>query len=178
MLTSTDFTGLFNERFFRNFLPKPALDDIRLGVGTPDFKLTDITNNRTLKLSDFKGKQPVVIAFTRIFTEKQYCPFCYPHIKDLNEKYEQFKNRGIEVLLITSTDKKQSQIVVKDLDLKMPLLSDPSCYVFRTYQVGQALGAPLPAQFVLNQEGKLIYRHLFSFLDHNASVETLLEQFN
>lgn len=178
MLTSTDFSGLLNERFFRNLLPIPALDQLRIGVGTPDFKLSDITNNTVVKLSDFKGKQPVLLAFTRIFTEKQYCPFCFPHIKALNENYEQFKNRGIEVLLVTSTDKKQSQIVVRDLGLKMPLLSDPSCHTFRTYQVGQALGAPLPGQFVLDKDGKLLYRHLFSFLDHNASVKTLLGQFN
>lgn len=177
MLTSTDFSGLFNERFFRNLLPIPALDELKIGGGTPDFKLTDVTNNRVIKLSEYRSKQPVLLAFTRIFTEKQYCPFCYPHIKALNENYEQFTNRGIEVLLVTSTDKKQSQIVVKDLGLKMPLLSDPSCYTFRTYKVGQALGAPLPAQFVLDVNGTLLYRHLFSFLDHNASVETLLEKF-
>lgn len=178
MLTSTDFTGLFNERFFHNFLPIPALDHLRLGIGTPDFKLSDITNNRVVKLSDYRGKQPVLLAFTRIFTEKQYCPFCYPHIKALNENYEQFKNQGIEVLLITSTDKKQSQIVVQDLGLKMPLLTDSSCHTFRNYKTGQALGAPLPAQFVLDQDGKLLYRHLFSFFDHNAKLGTLLEQFN
>jgi peroxiredoxin len=80
--------------------------------------------------------------------------------------------------MITSTDERQSQVVVKDLKLKIPLLSDPTCRVFRTYQTGQALGAPLPAQFVLDKDGRLRYRHLFSFLDHNASIETLLEQFN
>ncbi|BAY25841.1 alkyl hydroperoxide reductase/ thiol specific antioxidant/ Mal allergen [Calothrix sp. NIES-2100] len=178
MLTSTDFSGLLNERFFRNFLPIPALNQLRLEVGTPDFQLPDITNGSLVKLSDYRGKKPVLLAFTRIFTEKQYCPFCYPHIKSLNENYEQFKERGIEVLMITSTDERQSQIVVKDLGLKMPLLSDPSCRVFRKYRVGQALGAPLPAQFVLDKTGKLRYFHLFSFLDHNASVETLLEQFD
>jgi peroxiredoxin len=178
MLTSTDFSGLLNERFFRNFLPIPAINELRLGVGTPDFQLPNITHGNVVKLSDYKGQQPVLLAFTRIFTEKQYCPFCFPHIKALNENYAEFQNRGIEVFMITSTDAKQSQIVVKDLGLKMPLLSDPSCRVFRTYKVGQALGAPLPAQFVLDKEGKLVYRHLFSFLDHNASVETLLTHFN
>ncbi|MBD2449881.1 redoxin domain-containing protein [Nostoc sp. FACHB-152] len=178
MLTSKNFSGLFNERFFRNFLPIPATSYYRLEIGTPDFQLPDITNGTLVKLSDYRGKQPVLLAFTRIFTEKQYCPFCFPHIKALNENYEQFSNRGIEVLMITSTDEKQSQVVVQDLGLKMPLLSDPSCQVFRRYKVGQALGAPLPAQFVLDKDGKLLYRHLFSFLDHNASVETLLEQFN
>ncbi|AFZ31176.1 alkyl hydroperoxide reductase/ Thiol specific antioxidant/ Mal allergen [Gloeocapsa sp. PCC 7428] len=177
MLTSTDFSGLLNERFFRNLLPIPAEDAISLGKTTPNFTLPDITNGRLVKLSDYQGKQPVLLAFTRIFTEKQYCPFCYPHIIDLNENYDRFTSRGIEVLMITSTDERQSQIVIKDLGLKLPLLSDPSCSTFRNYKVGQALGAPLPAQFVLDAQGKLQYRHLFSFFSHNASIETLLAQF-
>ncbi|MEB3218674.1 MAG: redoxin domain-containing protein [Nostocales cyanobacterium 94392] len=174
MLTSTDFSGLFNERFLQNFFPIPATNNLQLGQLTPQFQLPDITSGSLIKLSDYRDKQPVILALTRIFTEKQYCPFCFPHIKALNENYEQFKQGGVELLMITSTDEHQSQIVVKDLNLKMPLLSDPSCQVFRNYQVGQALGAPLPAQFILNKQGKLIYKHLFSFLDHNASIETLL----
>ncbi len=175
VLTSSDFSGLFNERFFRNFIPIPASNSLTWGETTPGFALPDITNGKLVRLSNYKGKQPVILAFTRIFTEKQYCPFCYPHIKALNENYEQFTTRGVEVLMITSTDERQSQIVINDLKLKIPLLSDPSCETFRAYGVGQALGAPLPAQFVLDQQGKLRYKHLFSFLSHNATVETLLE---
>ena len=178
MLTSTDFSGLFNQRFYRNFFPIPAASRLQLGNLTPEFQLPDITNNTVVRLSAYKSKQPVLLAFTRIFTEKQYCPFCYPHIKALKDNYKQFQDRGIEVLLISSTDERQSQIVVKDLGLQMPFLSDPSCRVFRLYEVGQALGAPLPAQFVLDKERKLRYKHLFSFFDHNASVETLLQQFD
>jgi peroxiredoxin len=175
MLTSSDFRGLLNERFFRNFLPIPATNSLTLGEVTPAFQMPDITNGRMVSLLDYRGKQPVVLAFTRIFTEKQYCPLCFPHIKALNENYERFTKQGIEVLMITSTDERQSQTVIKDLSLRMPLLSDPSCRVFRAYNVGQALGAPLPAQFVLDRQGKLTYKHLFSFLSNNASVETLLK---
>ncbi len=81
----------------------------------------------------------------------------------------------MELLLITSTDEEQSKIIVNDLGLKMPLLSNPSCSVFHRYGTGQSLGAPLPAQFVLDKEGKLKFAHLFSFLDHNAGVDRLLE---
>lgn len=129
-----------------------------------------------VRLSDFWGQKPVVIAFTRIFTEKQYCPFCFPHIKALNDRYQEFVGRGALLLLITSTDDRQSKIIAQDLGLAMPLLSDPSCQVFRAYETGQALGAPLPAQFVLDQQGRVRYKHLFSFLDHNASVDTLLSK--
>ncbi len=175
MLTSNDFTGLLSDRFFRNFFPVPASNELLYGRVTPDFVLPNLTHGSTLQLSSYRGQQPVVLAFTRIFTEKQYCPFCFPHIKTLNDHYSAFRDRGIEVLMITSTDERQSAIVVQDLGLQMPLLSDPSCQVFRAYQTGQALGAPLPAQFVLDRQGQLRFKHLFSFLDHNASPERLLE---
>lgn len=175
MLTSTDFSGLLSDRFFKNFFPIPASNDLSYGLLTPDFVLPNVATNSPIQLSRFRGQQPVILAFTRIFTEKQYCPFCFPHIKALNEQYEEFRDRGIALLMITSTDDRQSKVVVEDLGLKMPLLSDPSCQVFRTYQTGQALGAPLPAQFVLDRQGRLRYKHLFSFLDHNASPETLLQ---
>ncbi len=175
MLTSTDFGGLLNQRFFQNLLPIPASNSVNLGQTTPDFELPDINNGKLVRLSNYRGDKPVVLAFTRIFTEKQYCPFCFPHIKALNQNWEKFADRNIELLMVTSTDDRQSQIVVRDLGLKMPLLSDPSCQVFRAYQVGQALGAPLPAQFVLDADGKLLFKHLFSFIDHNASVESLLK---
>jgi peroxiredoxin len=183
MLTSTDFRGLLNPRFFKNLMPVPATNLFKPGTLAPPFQLPDVKTGRKVRLSDYTGKitsetdawnRPVVIAFTRIFTEKQYCPLCFPHIMALNKAYEQFQQRGAEVLMITSTDLRQSQIVVQDLGLKMPLLSDSSCRVFRAYQLGQALGAPLPGQFVLDATGKIIYRHLFSFLEPNASVETLL----
>lgn len=182
MLTSTDFSGLLTERFFKNFLPIPATSPLVMGAKTPDFALTDVNGDRPVRLSDYVGdpaaagawNRPIVLAFTRIFTEKQYCPLCFPHIKAMNAAYEDFQQRGVEVLMITSTDAQQSKTVVRDLGLKMPLLSDPSCRTFQAYQVGQALGAPLPAQFVLDAEGKLQFRHLFSFLEPNASVERLL----
>jgi peroxiredoxin len=183
MLTSSDFSGLFNKRFFNNFLPIPATNHFNIGTLAPPFQLLNVTTGQQVRLADYAGNRredlevlnrPVVLAFIRIFTEKQYCPFCFPHIKAMNEAYEQFQNRGAEVLLITSTDERQSKVVIRDLHLKMPLLSDPTCRVFRSYQVGQALGAPLPAQFILDQAGKIRFRHLFSFFEPNASIEKLL----
>jgi peroxiredoxin len=174
-MLNTDFSGLLSDRFFKNFLPIPASNDLNYGMLTPDFVLPDVTHGQEIQLSSFRQKKPVVLVFTRIFTENQYCPFCFPHIQALNERYQEFCDRNIELLLITSTDLRQSKIVTQDLGLKMPLLSNPDCRFFRAYQTGQALGAPLPAQFVLDLQGRLHYKHLFSFLDHNASADILLQ---
>ena len=175
MLTFTDFSFFVKKRFWENFFPIPAISTLELGLTPLDFELPDITNDTTVRLSDYRDKQPVILAFTRIFTEKLYCPLCYPHIKELNENYERLTGTGAQLLMITSTDPQQTQQVVQDLGLKMPLLSDPSCKIFQAYEVGQALGAPLPAQFILDREGKLRYTHLFSFLSPNAGSDKLLE---
>lgn len=173
-LTSMDFRGLVNLRFFKNFVPLPATPKFTVNQRMPDFQLPVVGQRAAIQLSDYRGLKPVVVAFTRIFTEKQYCPFCYPHILALNETYAQFTALGAEVLLVTSTNMGQSKQVQQDLMLEMPLLVDPGCKVFRAYGTGQALGAPLSAQFVVDREGQLRFQHLFSFVHHNASPERLM----
>ena len=171
-LTSSNLHGPINRRFFENFLPLPAHCRFQIGEILPDFKLTD-TDRRVHQLSDYRG-QPVVLIFTRIFTKKQYCPSCYPHVLAVNKAYKQFDGLGVVALVVTSTDAIQSQIVQRDLSLTLPLLIDSDCTVFRRYGTGQALGAPLPAQFVLDAQGRLRFQHLFSFAHTNATPERLL----
>lgn len=143
-----------------------------MGEILPDFTLTD-TDRQVHQLSHYRGK-PVVVIFTRIFPEKQYCPFCYPHILSVNKAYSQFVGLGVAALMVTSTDALQSQRVRQDLSLELPLLVDSDCEVFRRYGTGHALGAPLPAQFVLDAQGRLCFQHLFSFAHTNATPERLL----
>jgi peroxiredoxin len=169
------FTSLINRRFWRNLVPIPAENELELGSIAPEVQIHDVRNDRQVKLSDYRHDRPVILYFTRIFTERQYCPFCYPHLIEINDRYQEFIDRGIEVLMVSSTDTHQSKIVVSDLGLQLPFLSDSSCARFRRYHVGQALGAPLPAQFIINREGKIIFKHLFSFLHYNAEIDTLLE---
>ncbi len=172
--------GLFSRRSIQNWLPIPATNPLPIGTVVPlidplNFELHHVATRQRIRLTDYLGQSDwLLLAFTRIFSAKQYCPLCYPHILELNATYEQLQDRGIEVLMITSTELPQSEIVLQDLGLKMPLLSDPSRASFRDYQVGQALGAPLPAQFLLDATGRLIFKHLFSFIEPNASLDRVL----
>ena len=165
---------LLSERFWRNFLPLPAVNRFKLGDRAPDFTLTDVSTRQPYRLSQHWGERPIVLAFTRIFTERHYCPICFPHLVALNEATEKFQAAGAQLLLVTSTDLNQSQIVGTDLNLQAPLLCDPSCKAFRLYGTGQALGAPLSAQFVLDKYGRIRFWHRFSFLAPNAEPRQLL----
>ncbi|MGK7934257.1 MAG: peroxiredoxin family protein [Xenococcaceae cyanobacterium] len=172
----TGNTGLFNRRFAANFIPLPPFQVPTVGSIAPDFSLPIVGGGDDVKLSDYQGKQPVVLAFTRIFTEKLFCPYCYPHIQDLKKRYQEFKDKGVELLMISSTDPVQSQQIVDQLSLPYPFLYDPDCSIFRRYGVGQALGAPLPAQFIVDREGRITFRHLFSFTDGNAETDNILRE--
>ncbi|NER81005.1 MAG: redoxin domain-containing protein [Leptolyngbya sp. SIO1D8] len=171
---STPRSKLLSERFWRNFLPLPAINRFQLGDRAPDFTLTEVGTRQPYRLSQHWGERPTVLTFTRIFTERHYCPICFPHLVALNEATEKFQTAGAQLLLITSTDLTQSQVVRSDLMLQAPLLSDPSCQVFRRYGTGQALGAPLSAQFVLDKYGRIRFWHRFSFLVPNAEPRQLL----
>ncbi|MGC1309221.1 MAG: peroxiredoxin family protein [Phormidesmis sp.] len=171
-IVSNDFKGLVSRRFLQNFLPVPARCRFQLGQRLPDFTLLE-ADGTPHQLSNYRGR-PVAIAFTRIFTSQQYCPLCYPHILALIEAHRQFVGLGATLLLVTSTTPAQSKQIQQDLSLPMPLLVDSECNVFQRYGTGQALGAPLPAQFVIDTEGRLRFQHLFSFAHTNATPERLL----
>ncbi|MEM8676373.1 MAG: peroxiredoxin family protein [Cyanobacteria bacterium P01_G01_bin.67] len=172
----TGNTGLFNRRFASNFMPLPPLQVPAVGAIAPDFTLPIIGGGHDVQSGNYRGKKPVVLAFTRIFTENLFCPYCYPHIQDLKQRYQEFKDRGAELLMISSTDPVQSQEIVDQLILPYPFLYDPDCHIFRRYGVGQALGAPLPAQFIIDLSGRITFRHLFSFTDGNADTDTILKE--
>ncbi|MEB3272271.1 MAG: peroxiredoxin family protein [Prochlorothrix sp.] len=169
----TQNTGFFNNRYTQNLIPLPAQSKPAVGQLAPDFELPQVGGS-TVRLSDFRDQKPVFLALTRIFTEKLFCPFCYPHIQDLKVQYDEIRAKGAELLMISSTDRVQSEKVVEDLALPYPFLYDPNCVTFRDYGVGQALGAPLPAQYVIDRAGKIRFRHVFSFADPNASILEIL----
>ncbi len=143
-----------------------------MGEVLPDFVLTD-TDDRVHQLSSYRGK-PVVLVFARIFTGKQHYPLHYSHISALNKSRRQFEGLGAAILVVSGTDTAQSKRVRQELSLDLPLLVNLDRSVFRKYGTGQALGAPLPAQFVLDVQGQLRFQHLFSLAHTNATPERLL----
>lgn len=165
---------LLSRRFWRSFLPLPPVNCFNLGERAPDFTLPEITAGQSCRLSQYWGEKPVVLAFLRIFTERHYCPICFPHLVALNNAAEKFEAAGAQLIFVTSTPVAQSRVIQADLQLQAPLLCDPSGQTFSRYGTGQALGAPLAAQFVLDRYGRLQFWHRFSFLAPAAQPSQLL----
>lgn len=61
-LLSSLFLLIFSLAMFSQTAPKPPTTHLKVGDEAPDFTLTD-TAGKPVKLSDFKGKKNVVLAF-------------------------------------------------------------------------------------------------------------------
>jgi len=94
-----------------------ALDETRfnrakVGEPAPDFELPD-TEGRAWKLSDFRGKKPVVLIW--IFAD--WCPVCHGEFRELIELRRQFENAGVQVFTLEAHDVFPARVMVgKELE--------------------------------------------------------------
>jgi peroxiredoxin len=124
----------------------------------PDFVLTDL-NGRKFRLSDFRGKQPVLIIFSAT-----WCSFCkeeIPHFKSLHATYAK---RG---LLIVNIDIQESKERVAKFTTKYGLpyrvLLDEEGIVSGIYDI-----PGVPSMVLVDQNGNTLCRQC-------QKIETLLE---
>ncbi len=79
-----------------------------------DFELPD-TAGRLWRLSDFRGKKPVVLIW--IFAD--WCPVCHGEFRELIELHNQFEEAGVQVFTLECHDMFRSRVMVgKELEPK------------------------------------------------------------
>ena len=104
---------------------------IEVGMKAPDFVLPDKENN-PVSLADFKGKKVVLY-----FYPKDNTPGCTRQACAFAEKYNEFKEKGVEVIGI-SKDSVASHIrFAEKYGLPFHLLSDPELKAISAYGVWQ-----------------------------------------
>lgn len=138
------------------FLAAPGVaqeQTLAVGDDAPDFMLK-ASDGKTYKLSDFKGKQAVVVAwFPRAFTGG-----CTKECKSMREAGE--KLRGYEVAYFTaSTDPVEKNAdFAKSLDLDYPILSDPKGEIAKKYGVYNAeRDAAARVTFYIGKDSKILH---------------------
>ena len=109
-----------------------TLDTIEAKIGSlaPDFKLL-ATNGQNVSLTDFRGKNNVIVFFIRETT----CPQCRTHVAQLGRMYEQFKEAGTEVIAILGEGIEKAREYADGIGLPFPILCDPDRAVYNLYEL-------------------------------------------
>lgn len=109
-----------------------TLDSIEAKIGSlaPDFKLL-ATNEQSVSLTDFRGKNNVIVFFIRETT----CPQCRTHVAQLGRMYEQFKEADTEVIVILGEGIEKAREYANEIGLPFPILCDPDRAVYNLYEL-------------------------------------------
>jgi peroxiredoxin Q/BCP len=110
--------------------PRSHADDLKVGDKAPDFTLPG-SDGKTYKLSDFKGKQAVVLAwFPKAFTKG-----CTNECKSLHENADKLKPLHVAYFTASIDTPEQNKKFAESLQLDYPILSDPDKTVAKAYGV-------------------------------------------
>jgi len=138
--------------------------DLKVGDQAPNFKL-QATDGKTYQLSDFKGKQAVVVAwFPAAFTRG-----CTIECKSLAENGDKIKMYDVSYFMASvdpleknkefakATTVKLGDTEVSKKEADFPLLSDPTKETAKAYGVLNERGTASRWTFYVDKTGKISY---------------------
>ena len=138
--------------------------DLKVGDQAPNFKL-QATDGKTYQLSDFKGKQAVVVAwFPAAFTRG-----CTIECKSLAENGDKIKKYDVSYFMASvdpieknkefakATTVKLGDTEVSKKEADFPLLSDPTKETAKAYGVLNERGTASRWTFYVDKTGKISY---------------------
>src|SRR6187399_885358 len=126
--------------------------ELKVGDPAPDFTL-QATDGKTYKLSDFKGKQAVVIAwFPKAFTQG-----CTIECKSLAEKGHLIKGYQATYFMASVDPLEQNIKFGAEHKADFPLLSDPTKKTAEAYGVLNSMGIASRWTFYVGKDGKIQY---------------------
>ena len=102
---------------------------LKEGDQAPEFEAKD-QNGNLIKLSDYRGKKLVLF-----FYPKDSTPGCTAQACNMRDNYQDFLNRGYEVLGVSADSEKRHQNFITKNELPFPLLADTERKVIDSYGV-------------------------------------------
>lgn len=185
--TAIDYNGLGIDE---TAIPK----GLNVGDKAPELSFTTASNTK-VTLASYYEKQPVVVIFYRGY----WCPICNKHLSEFAEKSKEIEAAGAKLIAISSESYENSTktiannkidfIVISDLDGSIMKAFDVKFEVTKEYQdmIQEKLNAsisetnankesvlPVPATFIIDKSGKIVYKQFDPNYKNRASIEDIL----
>ncbi|WP_426359635.1 peroxiredoxin-like family protein [Pseudocolwellia sp. HL-MZ19] len=151
---------------------------IAIGAQAPNFTLPNEVN-QNVELAGLLAKGPVVVTFYR----GSWCPYCNLQLRALKERLTEIHGLGAELVAISPEVPDDSLSEDERISLEFPVLSDQDALIAAAYGVawkvpelvldhmrkdrnlelsdinnGNGSVLPLPATFVINTDGNVVWR--------------------
>ncbi|HKK22943.1 MAG TPA: peroxiredoxin [Pseudohaliea sp.] len=147
---------------------RPAVASAELAVGdpAPDFEL-QASDGRTYRLAEFRGEQPVVLAwFPRAFTSG-----CTVECKSLARSGDELRRFDVSYFMASTDPVDKNAAFAEETEADFPLLSDPEGDVARAYGVF-TMGFAKRHTFYIDREGRIA--HIDRAVRPSTSAEDMI----
>lgn len=167
---------------------------LNLNDKAPEFTARD-QHGKTISLSEELKKGAVVLVFYR----GQWCPYCNRQLKELEDSVSLIQGKGATVLTITPEVQENIEKTISKTKASSPILHDEGLRIMKSYDVafqvddktietykkygidfitanGKENGTnlPVPAVYVINKEGRIIYKYFDRDYRKRATVKEIL----
>jgi peroxiredoxin len=111
---------------------------LRVGEPAPDLSLPLANREGTVSLSDYRGKNSLLVAIFRGL----HCAFCRRHLAQLSSSMARLRDVGVEVLAITASPLERARLYVRYRPVAVTLAADPELSTHARY--GLPFSPPTP----------------------------------
>ncbi len=129
----------------------PAVSALEVGDMAPDFEL-QASDGKTYKLSEFQGKEAVVIAWF----PKAYTSGCTIECKSLAQNGHLIKKYQATYFMASVDELADNKGFAEETGADFPLLSDPDKTTAKAYDVLHALGFAKRFTFYIGLDGRIL----------------------
>ncbi len=133
------------------------MTDISIGNNVPDFEASS-TGDKTIKLSDFKGKNVILY-----FYPKDNTPGCTQEGRDFRDQYKKLATLNTEVLGVSRDSLRMHENFKTKQEFPFDLLSDPDedlCKLFDVIKMknmyGKQVRGIVRSTFLIDKNGVLV----------------------
>lgn len=175
-----------------------AQTGLKSGTLAPEFTATD-NSGKTLDLKSLLKSHKAVVLF---FYRGQWCPYCNKHIKQLEDSLHLLTNKGAYVIGVTPETADNINKTIDKTHASFSIIQDKGYNIMKAYKVNYTVDAdmfsklknygidleknngnndhvlPVPATYVIDRSGKIIFVHFDKDYTRRASVGTILKVLN
>ena len=162
-------------------------------VKAPEFSAKDQTGT-TINLQDHLKKGSVVLVFAR----GHWCPYCNKQLRRFEDSLPQIKAKGATLIAVTPEKPEYINKLVAKTKASYPILFDEGLRIMKSYDVAFEVDnatitsykkfgidfttinglngnyLPVPAIYVINKEGAIVFRHYDDNYKNMASIKEIL----
>ncbi len=136
-----------------------------LGKTAPELEVEEWLGNGPSSITDLKGK-PVLLVFWAT-----WCPHCKREMPNVEERFQKYKDRGLEIVAVTRNSRGQTTDKVREYigqnGFTFPVAIDPGG-TSRAYGV-----SGIPAAALVDKKGNVVFRNHPARID-DAMIEKYL----